>query len=221
MDTIRVTFRSERFRLVEPTRIPEDFTWQRKTPRGEAGSHLDDDEQVAQTDDRQRQEEADEEGVDDEGRVVDVLGLRPHDATHGHLVEAAEDQRGQDDQQGHAPHRQVDELGHAGLPPSGGLDGVDHGQVPIDAHHRQAEDAGELIEGVWGGERGTCNEAVDQVRVAVKRCTLSPSASSHLPTVMINLHSTSPKGQCTSASCRAMKGRLIMHSTSATARFRM
>lgn len=29
MDTIRVTLRSERLRFVEPTRIPDDFTWER------------------------------------------------------------------------------------------------------------------------------------------------------------------------------------------------
>lgn len=30
MDTIRVTLRSERLRLEEPTLMPDDFTWQKE-----------------------------------------------------------------------------------------------------------------------------------------------------------------------------------------------
>lgn len=63
----------------------------------ETASHLDYDEQVAQAYDCQREEESNEEGVDYEGRVIDILGLRPNNPTHGHLVQAAEDHSGQDD----------------------------------------------------------------------------------------------------------------------------
>lgn len=53
--------------------------------------HLDYNEQVAQTYDCQWQEESDEKGVEYEGCVIDVLGLRPHNTTNWHFVQAAED----------------------------------------------------------------------------------------------------------------------------------
>lgn len=65
----------------------------------EVGSHLDYNQQVAQTYDCQRQAESNEKGVEYEGCVIDVLRLGPHDSAHRHLVKAAEDHRGQIDQQ--------------------------------------------------------------------------------------------------------------------------
>lgn len=70
-------------------------------------SHLDDDEQVAQANNGQRQEKSNKEGVEYEGFVVDILRLWPHDATHWHLVESAEDHSGQDDNQRDTPYCQV------------------------------------------------------------------------------------------------------------------
>lgn len=60
-------------------------------------SYLDYNEQVAHTYNCQRQEEPNEEGVEYEGRVVDILRLRPHNATHWNLVQSTEDQSWQDD----------------------------------------------------------------------------------------------------------------------------
>lgn len=47
------------------------------TPDRRIGSHLDDDEQVAETDDEQRSKEADGGGVEDEGGGPHVLWLGP------------------------------------------------------------------------------------------------------------------------------------------------
>lgn len=73
----------------------------------ETDSHLDDDEQVAQANNGERQEKSNEEGVENEGFVVDILRLWPHDATHWHLVQSAEDHSGQDNNQRDAPYCQV------------------------------------------------------------------------------------------------------------------
>lgn len=58
----------------------------------EAGSYLDYNEQVAQTYDCQRKAEPNEEGIDYEGCVIDILGLRPLDPTRLLLVKATKDQ---------------------------------------------------------------------------------------------------------------------------------
>ena len=70
-------------------------------------SHLDYNKQVAHTYDCEGQEETNEKGVEYEGCVIDVLGLRPHDATYRHLVQATEDHSWQNDQQRHNPDCQV------------------------------------------------------------------------------------------------------------------
>ena len=115
--------------------------------------HLDDDEEVAEADDHERQEEAQDEGVEHEGGVVGLLGLGPHDGAEAAVVlgdDAAVDDDGNVNDQRHPPHCQVDGLGHARLAPLGGLNGMHHRQVAVDAHHHQAEDGRELVQGVQG-----------------------------------------------------------------------
>ena len=133
------------------------------------GLHLDDDEQVAETDDGQGHQEPQDEGIDDEPRVPGPGFTWPVDgaAASPPLVapKASIYHDRQDDQQRDAPHSHVDHLGCPGSPPLGRLDGVDHSQVAVDAHDRQAEDAGELIDAIHGHDHpadGLAEGPVDQ-----------------------------------------------------------
>lgn len=88
--TICVTLRSDRRRLVNPTRSPEDFTCGSNSRYWRTGgdygtnlcsarfvSHLDDDKQVAEADDEQRAEEPHRGGVENKGGGPHILRLRP------------------------------------------------------------------------------------------------------------------------------------------------
>lgn len=133
------------------------------------GLHLDDNEQVAKTDDGEGHQEPQDEGVDNEPCVPCPRFTRPVDGTAASPPLVAPkpsiDHDRQDDQQRHPPHSHVDHLGRAGSPPLGRLDGVDHGQVSIDAHDRQAENAGELIDAIHSHDHpadGLAKGPVDQ-----------------------------------------------------------
>lgn len=63
-------------------------------------------------------------------------------------LDVREDDHGQDHHEGHRPHGCAHHLGDAGVPPVGAADRMNHGQVAIDGHHRQAEDGRELVHGV-------------------------------------------------------------------------
>ena len=111
--------------------------------------YLDDDQQVAQADDQQRAEEAHGAGVHDEGRLPHLRGLGPHDAAVPIVFQhVGEHDNRQHHHKGPRPDRAADRLGHARAPPPEGADGVYHGQVAVHWHHSQAEDAGELVDGV-------------------------------------------------------------------------
>lgn len=115
------------------------------------GLHLKDDKQVAKADDHEGQEEAQDEGVEHERRLVGLLRLGPHDGAEAAVLlydDSAVDNNGQVHHQGHPPHCQVNSLGHSRLAPLCGLNGVHHSQVAIDAHDHQAEDGCELVQGV-------------------------------------------------------------------------
>ncbi|KAJ8254541.1 hypothetical protein COCON_G00211530, partial [Conger conger] len=80
-------------------------------------------------------------------RLPDLLGVGPDDVADAAL-DVREDDHGEDHQEGDRPHRPVHGLRHLRPAPPGGADGVHHGQVAVDAHDRQAEDAGELVDAV-------------------------------------------------------------------------
>jgi len=60
------------------------------------------------------------------------------------------DDHGQNHHEGQGPYGCAHHLGHAGVSPLGAADRMNHSQVPIDGHDRQAEDGGELVHGVRG-----------------------------------------------------------------------
>ncbi|EPQ04992.1 hypothetical protein D623_10030274 [Myotis brandtii] len=133
------------------------------------GLHLDDDEQVAKTNDGEGHQEPQDEGVDNEPCVPrprftwpvnGAAALSPLVAPKPRI-----DHDGQDDQQRESPDGHIDHLGRPGSPPLGRLDGVDDSQVPVDAHDRQAEDAGELIDAIHSHDHpadGLAKGPVDQ-----------------------------------------------------------
>lgn len=133
------------------------------------GLHLDDNEQVAKTDDGEGHQEPQDEGVDNEPRVPCPRLAWPVDgaAASPPLVASKPGiyHDGQDDQQRDAPHGHIDHLGCPGSPPLGRLDGVDHSQVPVNAHDGQAENAGELIDAIHSHDHpadGLAKGPVDQ-----------------------------------------------------------
>lgn len=133
------------------------------------GLHLDDNEQVAKTDDGEGHQEPQDEGVDNEPRVPCPRFTWPVDGTAASPPLVAPKPSiyhdRQDDQQGHSPHGHIDHLGRSGSSPLGRLDGVDHSQVSIDTHDRQAENAGELIDAIHSHDHpanGLAKGPVDQ-----------------------------------------------------------
>lgn len=57
---------------------------------------------------------------------------------------------GHHNKKGHDVNHEAEDLGHLWLPPFRSANRVNHSQVAIDAHRRQAEGGGELAHGVDG-----------------------------------------------------------------------
>lgn len=70
-------------------------------------------------------------------------------------LDVREDDHRQHHHKGHRPHGCAHHLGDTGVSPIGAADWMNHGQVAIDGHHRQAEDRRELIHGVRGHDGAT------------------------------------------------------------------
>lgn len=87
----------------------------------------------------------------------------------GPHLDIGEDDHGQDNNEGHGPQGGAHHLGHAGVSPLGAADRVDHGQVAVKGHDRQAEDGGELVHGVRHHDNATQERAKGPVREHVLR----------------------------------------------------
>ncbi|KAI1237747.1 hypothetical protein IHE44_0013833, partial [Lamprotornis superbus] len=78
----------------------------------------------------------------------------------------AEDDDGQDDEDGKHPDTQIDHLSHSGPAVPGRLDGVHHSDVTVHTEHGQAVDAGEHVDGIHtehqAAEQGAKGPVVQQ-----------------------------------------------------------
>ena len=111
--------------------------------------YLDDNQQVAQADDQQGAGKSNGARVHDERRLPHLCRLRPHDAAVPVVLQhISKHHHRQHHHKGPCPNCGTDGLGHVRASPPGGADGVHHSQVAVHGHHRQAEDAGELVDGI-------------------------------------------------------------------------
>lgn len=75
-----------------------------------------------------------------------------------------EDDHWQDHDKGHSPDRCAHHLGHARVSPFGATDRMDHSQITIHGHDREAEDGRELVHGVRSHHHTTEERSKGPVR---------------------------------------------------------
>lgn len=95
--------------------------------------------------DRERQSEAHDEGV---GEDAEPPGVRNEVRDAQASIRREVKRHGEDGEKREQPQEGRDDLGAAWRPPTGKPERLGQRHVAVDAHHRQTEDAGELVDAV-------------------------------------------------------------------------